>query len=134
MKLDFYQKRFYFFRAGNNIYIGISAALFSMIVVIHSFLIDRVSIIDEFFKDFGIFLLIFLICYIPVCIIIGNWHVRKYENLQQTYYFLQNPGFIRSLKFILEVKTGKYDKEDLEGFLHLLKKLEKNSITDELDK
>lgn len=70
--------------------------------------------------------------YIPAATIIGNWHYKNYENLQQTYYFLQNPGVIRAFRLILEVKTGKYDKEDVQKFVNLLNKLEKESITDDL--
>lgn len=129
---NWFQRRFYEFRAGNNIYIGFSAALFSMMLIIQRFLIEKIPFFTDIIENFTSFLLIFLMIYIPASTIIGNWHYKNYENLQQTYYFLQNPGVIRAFRLILEIKTGKYDKEDVKKFVNLLNKLEKESMTDEL--
>jgi len=123
-KIDWIQKRYFEFRAGNNLYLGFSAGFASFILIIYRFLIERVISVQSVLGDLLSFTIFFLIIYIPLAAIVGNWHYREQEKIQQTYQFMQNPAIIRAFKLILELKTGTADKNDVESFKQLLRQLD----------
>jgi len=124
-----FTKRFYEFRGGNNIYIGLSAAIASMLLIFHRFLIEKVPSLYDVFGDLISFVIIFLIAYIPSSIIIGYWHYRDQFRVESTYRFFQTPFLVRCFRLILENETGTVDKKDLESFQKLLRELEGKTKT-----
>lgn len=131
-KSEWFQKRWFEFRAGNNVYLGLSAAIASMLIVIHRFLIEKVPSLYGLLGDLSSFVIIFLIAYVPASIAMGHWHYKHQMKLELTYQFLQTPFILKAFRLVLEAKDGTVDKKEVESFRKLLEKLEKHALTKDL--
>jgi hypothetical protein len=67
----------------------------------------------------------FLGIYIPVAIIIGFWHRKTQLKVEQTLNLQQNPFLAKLFRTMLDVQTGKADKEEIEKFRGFLTDIEK---------
>jgi len=112
--------------------LGFSISLATFVLIVHRLLIERVPELREFFGDLATFTIIFAIIYIPLSILIGHWHFTRQFKVESTIQFMQNPGFIRAFRLILELQTGTADKKDVESFKQLLRRLEKETSFEDL--
>lgn len=124
-KMNWGKKRFFEFRTGHSVYLGFSVSLISFVLIVHRLLIERIPLLEGI--DLTTFTLIFAVIYLPAAILIGQWHFKHQHKVETTIQFMQNPGMIRAFRLILEVLTNSEDKEDVEKFKNLLRKLEKET-------
>jgi len=127
------KKRFLEFRTGHSVYLGFSVSLATFVLIVHRLLIERIPELRDFFGDLLTFTIIFAVIYIPLSIVIGHWHFTRQYKVESTVLFMQNPGFIRAFRLILDVLTGTEDKKDVESFKQLLRKMEKETSFKDLE-
>ena len=114
-------------------YLGFSISLATFVLIIHRLLIERIPELRDFFGDLSTFTIVFAAIYIPIAIIIGNWHFKNQHKVESTVIFMQNPGFVRAFRLILDVLTGTEDKKDVESFKQLLRNIEKKTSFKDLE-
>jgi hypothetical protein len=127
------QKRYFEFRAGNNIYVGFSIALANFILIAYRFFIESIVDMYEVAIDLAFFTVLFLIAYIPLTLVVGHWHYRQQEKIVQTMQFLQSPAVIRALRLLFELKTNTADQQDVDAFKSLLAQLDRKSMVRDLE-
>ena len=79
---------------------------------------------EELFSNLWIFGVIFLVTYIPTSILIGFWHRRTQLSVENYIQQKESPVFCKLVRNILDVKTGKASKQDIEEFRKMLSKIE----------
>lgn len=126
------KKRFFEFRTGHGTYLAFTVSLVTFVLIVHRLLIEKVPFLSNIFGDLLSFTVIFAAVYIPAAILIGKWHFKHQYKIESTIQFMQNPGMIRAFRLILEVLTDTANKEDVQRFTNLLKKLEKETSFEDL--
>ena len=127
------RKRFLEFRTGHAVYLALAVSLATFVIITHRLLIERVPFLSQAFGDLITFTTLFIIVYIPIAILVGRWHFKHQLKIDSTMVFMQNPGLIKAFRLILELQTGTADKNDVDAFKKLLKKLEKQTSFKELE-
>jgi hypothetical protein len=103
----------------------------TFVLIVHRLLIERVPELDNLFGDLTIFTLVFAAIYIPIAILMGQWHLKHQQKVESTMVFMKNPGMIRAFRLLFDLETNDADEKDVESFKNLLKKLESEvSFTD----
>jgi len=87
-------------------------------------LIERVEFLHEIFNELWVFVLVFIVIYIPASIIIGAWHRKTQLSIEADITIRQNPLWAKMFRTLLDLQTGKISKEELEEMRTLLKKIE----------
>jgi len=77
------------------------------------------------FLSYGFFMILFLVLYIPSSIIIGFWHRKTQLKVETTLTAEQSPVVAKMFRTMLDVKTGKASKEEIEKFRTFLLNIEK---------
>ena len=131
-KMGWPQQRFFEFRSGHGTYLAFAVSLATFVLIVHRLLIERVPELDAIFGDLFVFTLIFGITYVPVCIVIGRWHMRNQYKVESTMTFMNSPGQLRAFRLLLDLETNSADLEDVESFKKLLKRLETETTFSEL--
>lgn len=129
--MNWSQKRFFEFRAGHATYLAFAVSLVTFVLIVHRLLIERIPELDNLFGDLTIFTLFFAAIYIPIAILMGQWHLKHQQKVESTMVFMKNPGMIRAFRLLFDLETNDADEQDVESFKNLLKKLESEvSFTD----
>ena len=126
------KKRFFEFRSGHGTYLQFAVSLVTFVLIVHRLLIERVPELDAFFGDLLIFTVVFGSLYVPISIIIGRWHLKHQYKVESTMTFMNNPGMLRAFRLLFDLETNTADKNDVEKFKNLLRKLEKETIFKEV--
>jgi len=132
-KMGWLRKRFLEFRTGHAVYLAFSVSLATFVIITHRLLIERIPFLSQAFGDLTTFTILFIIVYIPISILIGQWHFKYQYKVESTVLFMQNPGMLKAFRLILELQTGTADKNDVDAFKKLLKNLEKQTSFKELE-
>ena len=87
-------------------------------------MIERVEVLDQYFSELWVFVLFFIVIYIPLAIIIGAWHRKTQLKVESEVVLLQNPLWAKVFRTLLDIQTGNISKEEIEEMRKLLKKIE----------
>jgi len=131
-KMGWPQQRFFEFRAGHGTYLAFAVSLVTFVLIVHRLLIERIPELDAVFGDLLIFTLAFAILYIPLAVLIGRWHMRNQFKVESTMTFMNNPSMLRAFRLLFDLETNSANKDDVEAFKKLLKRLEKETTFSEL--
>lgn len=126
------RKRFLEFRTGHAIYLAFAVSLATFVIIAHRLLIERIPFLSQTFGDLTTFTILFVIVYIPIAVLMGQWHYKYQYKVESTVQFMQNPGMLKAFRLILELQTDTADKNDVDAFKKLLKNLEKKSMVKDL--
>lgn len=118
------RRRWFDFRQGHSIYLIFAMSFANFVLIFYRLLIEQVEILADVFTSLWIFLIVFLLAYIPAALLIGLWHRRTQMKVETTLTMRQNPLLAVYFRNLLDVIDGKASKEDIEEFRRLLKSIE----------
>ncbi len=125
MKQGWIRRRWWDFRQGHSTYLIFLLTFMNFVLIAYRLLIERIPFIQELFPQLWIFVLTFVLVYIPLSIIIGNWHRRTQLRVESTINILENPLWAKMFRTMLDIQTGRASKEEIEKVRELLLSIEK---------
>ena len=124
MNQDWFRRRWFDFRQGHSVYLIFLLTFANFILIFHRLLIERIEFLNEIFNELWVFVLVFIIIYIPSSIMIGAWHRKTQFRVEADVMIRQNPLLAKIFRTLLDVQTGKISNEEIEDIRTLLKKIE----------
>ncbi len=112
-------------RTGHSIYLLFALSMINFIIIIYRFLIEKDPLFENLISDLWVFAIIFLASYIPISIVIGHWHRKTQLSVHNTIKYLENPFFSKMFRVLLDAKTGRATKEEIEKFHKTLSEIER---------
>jgi len=97
----------------------------NFVLIFYRLLVEQVSWIEAIFPSLWIFVLVFVIVYIPLSIVIGAWHRKTQLRVESDLSFEQFPFLARSFGMLMDIVEGKASKEDIQTFRNFLSSIEK---------
>jgi len=110
------RSRWYEFRVGHGIYLIFILTFVNFILISYRLLIERIPFLEGIVPELWVFMVLFLAFYVPAAIIIGFWHRKTQLKVESTLVQQQNPMLAKLFRTMLDVKTGKASKEEIEKF------------------
>lgn len=124
MNKDWVRRRWFDFRQGHSVYLIFLLTFANFVLIFHRLLIERVEFLNVIFKELWVFILIFILIYIPLSIIIGAWHRKSQLKIEADVMMRQNPFVAKMFRVMLDTQIGKISNEELEEMRNLLKSIE----------
>jgi len=124
MNIAWIKRRWFDFRLGHGVYLIFAMSFANFVLIFYRLLIEQVDVLAEIFSNLTIFIVGFLLLYIPVAVIVGWWHRKTQMKVEQEQSMRQNPMLARYFRNLLDVIDGKASKEDIEEFRKLLRSIE----------
>lgn len=124
MKQGWIRRRWWEFRAGHSTYLIFVLTFVNFILISYRLLIEKIPTFQELVPNLWMFVIMFLLFYIPAAILIGNWHRKTQLKVETTINMEKNPVFAKMFRVMLDVQTGKASKEEIEKFREFLQKIE----------
>ena len=125
MKEGWIRRRWWEFRQGHSTYLIFLLTFMNFVLIAYRLLIERIPFVQELFPQLWIFVLTFVLVYIPLSIIIGNWHRRTQLRVESTINILENPLWAKMFRTMLDIQTGRASKKEIEKVRELLLSIEK---------
>ena len=122
MNMDWARRRWLDFRMGHGTYLIFMLSFANFILIFHRLLIERVSWLDAILGDLTSFIVLFVVCYIPVAILVGSWHRRTQHRVESDALFVQSPLLLHTLRTILDVADGSADRNEVKRLREELRK------------
>jgi len=124
MSNSFIRRRWYDFRQGHGIYLIFMLSFANFILIFHRLLIERVEVLEKIFPNLWIFIIVFVLLYIPIAILIGAWHRKTQLKVDIEVAVRQNPIWAKMFRTLIDIQTGKASKEEIESARKFLKSIE----------
>ena len=121
------RRRWLDFRFGHSVYLIFALTFSNFVLIFHRLLVERIEFLDRIFSELWVFILVFILVYIPMAIIIGAWHRRTQLKVETEQGLLNNPFMARNFRMLVDIIDGQASREDIENFRNLLKQIEKKS-------
>lgn len=125
MKQTWIRRRWYDFRNGHSLYLIFLLTFSNFVLIFHRLLIERIPFLDEVFSQLWVFIIAFILIYIPLAVLIGHWHKRTQLRIDTEMMVRQNPLAARTWRVIIDLQTGKASEKDVDDLRELLKSIEK---------
>ena len=119
------RRRWFDFRTGHSTYLIFLLAFGNFVLIFYRLLVEQVSWIEAIFPSLWIFVLVFVLAYIPLSIVIGVWHRKTQLRVESDLSFEQFPFLARSFGMLMDIVEGKASKEDIQTFRNFLSSIEK---------
>ena len=129
MKNLWMRRRWFDFRQGHGVYLIFLLSFSNFVLIFHRMLIERITALDEIFKELWLFVVIFILIYIPTAILIGYWHNRTQMRVEITRMVRENPMIARMWRVLFEIQMGKFSQDEVKELLEILKSIEKKKKT-----
>ncbi|RMF31407.1 MAG: hypothetical protein D6752_02235 [Candidatus Nitrosothermus koennekii] len=131
MDKDWLRRRWFEFRQGHSIYLVFIMSFSNFILINYRLLIERVPSLQAIFSELWIFVLFFIVIYIPAAILIGHWHRTTQLRVDTTMTITSNPMMAKFFRILIDMQLGKASKEEIEEVRRLLKSIENKYFKDE---
>lgn len=118
------KRRWYDFRAGHGVYLIFILSFSNFILIFHRLLIERIEFLNEVFSDLVMFVVIFLLFYIPVATLIGAWHRKTQLKVDTEIWLRQSPLLAKVFRILIDMQTKKVTEKEIENMRELLKQIE----------
>jgi len=125
VKQTWIRRRWYDFRNGHSLYLIFLLTFSNFVLIFHRLLIERVPFLDEVFSQLWVFIIAFVLLYLPVAVLVGHWHKRTQLRIDTEMMVRQNPLAARTWRVIIDLQTGKASEKDVDDLRELLKSIEK---------
>jgi len=125
VKQTWIRRRWYDFRNGHSLYLIFILTFSNFVLIFHRLLIERIPFLDEVFSQLWVFVIGFVLIYIPLAVLIGHWHKRTQLRIDTEMMVRQNPLAARCWRVIIDLQTGKASEKDVDDLRELLKSIEK---------
>jgi hypothetical protein len=124
MDKNFVRRRWFDFRLGHSYYLIFLLSFANFILIFYRLLIEKIPGLNEILSSLWLFVVVFVLVYIPLAIGIGVWHRKSQIKVEADVQLKQSPLFAKVLRTIIDVQTGKASKEEIEELQNMLKKIE----------
>ena len=125
MKEGWIRSRWWEFRQGHSVYLIFVLTFVNFILISYRLLIEKIPFFQELIPSLWIFMILFLLFYIPAALLIGYWHRKTQLKVETTLIQQQNPLLAKMFRVLLDEQTGRASKEEIEEFRELLISIEK---------
>lgn len=125
MKEGWFRSRWWEFRLGHSTYLIFLLTFVNFVLISYRLLIERIPFLQEIIPELWIFMVLFLVIYIPTSIGIGFWHRKTQLKVENTLGYQENPVLAKMFRVMLDVKTGTATKDEIEEFRKFLIEIEK---------
>ncbi len=119
------RRRWWEFRQGHSIYLIFILTFINFILISYRLLIEQIPLFKQLLPELWIFVVLFLVFYIPAAILIGYWHRKTQLRVENTLSLQQNPFMAKMFRNMLDVQTKKASKEEIEEFRKFLTDIER---------
>ena len=130
MNSNWFRRRWFDFRLGHSVYLIFLLSFSNFILIFHRLLIERVEFLNNIFSELWMFIVLFIVIYLPIAIAIGAWHRRTQIKIENEQALLNNPFMARNFRMLIDIIEGKASKEEIQKFREFLTKIEKKSDND----
>ena len=124
MDTNFIRRRWYDFRIGHSFYLIFLLSFANFILIFYRLLIEQVSGLNEIFSSLWLFVVVFILLYIPISIGIGAWHRKTQLKIEADVALKQSPLLAKVLGTIIDIQTGNATEREIEELRKMLKKIE----------
>ncbi|MDH3361131.1 MAG: hypothetical protein OEW86_05265 [Nitrosopumilus sp.] len=124
MDKNFIRRRWFDFRQGHSYYLIFALSFANFILIFYRLLIEQIPELNEIFSSLWIFVVVFILLYIPIAIGIGAWHRKTQLKIEADVSLKQSPLFCRVLGTIIDIQMGTATKEEIQELRKMLKKIE----------
>jgi len=114
MNETWFRRRWYDFRQGHGMYLVFAMSFVNFVLIFYRLLIEQVDFLGELFSNLWIFLIIFLAVYIPVAILIGNWHRKTQMRIEHEQSMKKSQLMAKNFRVLLELLEGKESTKEVE--------------------
>ena len=128
------RRRWFDFRLGHSVYLIFLLSFSNFILIFHRLFIERIEFLDNIFSELWVFVLIFVVAYIPISVGVGAWHRKTQIKIENEQALLNNPFMARNFRMLIDIIQGNASKEDIDRFREFLHKIEKKSDQTFFDK
>ena len=122
-----FRRRWYDFRQGHGMYLVFAMSFVNFVLIFYRLLIEEINVLGEIFSNLWIFVVIFLVVYIPAAILIGNWHRKTQMKIEHEQSMKQSPLMAKNFRILLDLLEGKASKKEVEDLRKFLKSIENGS-------
>jgi len=127
MNSNWVRRRWFDFRLGHSVYLIFLLSFSNFILIFHRLLIERVEFLNETFTDLWMFIVLFVVIYVPISIIVGAWHRKTQIKIENEQSLLNNPFMARNFRMMIDIIEEKASKEEIEKYREFLNEIEKKS-------
>lgn len=124
MDSAWFRRRWFDFRQGHGMYLVFAMSFTNFVLIFYRLLIEEINALSDLFSHLWVFLVVFLLAYIPFAILVGYWHRKTQMKVESEQSMRQNPLLAKNFRVLLDVLEGKATKEEIEDFRNLLKSIE----------
>jgi len=121
---NFIRRRWYDFRIGHSFYLIFLLSFANFILIFYRLLIEQVSGLNEIFSSLWLFVVVFILLYIPISIGIGACHRKTQLKIEADVALKQSPLLAKVLGTIIDIQTGNATEREIEELRKMLKKIE----------
>lgn len=118
-------RRWFDFRLGHGVYLIFALSFGNFVLIFHRLFIERVPALNEIFPSLWMFVLVFILAYIPIAVIIGIWHRKSQLKVDQEQSIRQNWIWVKVFRIIIDIQTGKATEKEVEKMREFLLSIEK---------
>lgn len=105
-------------------YLVFAMTFTNFVLIFYRLLIEQIEFLEDVITNLWIFVVIFLSAYIPVAILIGNWHRKTQMKIEHEQVMKQNPLMAKNFRIMLDLLEGKASAKEVEDFRKFLKSIE----------
>ena len=124
MNQTWFRRRWYDFRQGHGMYLVFIMSFTNFVLIFYRLLIEQIKFLGDVFTNLWIFVVIFLIMYVPIAILIGNWHRRTQMKIEHEQSMKQSPLMAKNFRIMLDLLEGKASSSEVENLRKFLKSIE----------
>jgi len=124
MQEGWFRTRWWEFRMGHGTYLIFLLTFTNFTLISYRLLIEKIPFLQGIVPELWIFMVLFISIYIPASILIGFWHRKTQLRVETTLQNQENPMLAKMFRTMLDVKTGKATKEEIEKFRKFLLNIE----------
>ena len=118
------RRRWYDFRQGHGMYLVFAMSFVNFVLIFYRLLIEQIDFLGDLFSNLWIFLVIFLALYIPMAVLIGNWHRKTQMRIEHEQSMKQSPLMAKNFRVLLDLLEGKASTKEVEDLRKFLKSIE----------
>jgi hypothetical protein len=124
VNISWLRRRWFDFRQGHGMYLIFAMTFTNFVLIFYRLLVEEVEFLGDLFANLWVFVVIFLGGYIPVAILIGNWHRKTQMKVEHEQAMKQNPLLAKNFRVILDLLEGKASKDEVDNLRKFLRDIE----------
>ena len=118
------RRRWMDFRWGHTTYLIFLLTFTNFVLIFYRLLVERVDFLQNIFSELWMFMIIFVLGYVPLGIAVGAWHRKTQIKIDQEQALLQNPFLAKNFRMLVDIIQKTASKEEIESFRNLMISIE----------